>query len=100
MESYHLVGKSRQLLDIAIRESVHEVEITTFGVPKLPHALQESINEHGGAGLRAQSQPGNERAPCRTLRARRKRPCRCRAAEKRNELTSPHIRSQAQETAF
>jgi hypothetical protein len=43
MESYHLVGKSRQLLDIAIRESVHEVEIMTFGVPKLPHALQESI---------------------------------------------------------
>jgi hypothetical protein len=24
----------------------------------------------------------------------------CRAAEKANELTSPHIRSQAQETAF
>jgi hypothetical protein len=34
------------------------------------------------------------------LRARRERPDRRRAAEKRDELTSPHIRSQAQDTAL
>jgi hypothetical protein len=33
------------------------------------------------------------------LRARRERPCR-RAAEKANELTSPHIRTQAQGSAL
>ena len=33
---------------------------------------------------------------CRLLRARRDRPCRCPAAEKRNEFASPHIRTQAQ----
>jgi hypothetical protein len=34
----------------------------------------------------------------RLLRARRERPCRCRAADQRDELASPHIRSQARET--
>jgi hypothetical protein len=34
------------------------------------------------------------------LRARHKRPCNCRAAEKHNELTSPHIRTQAQGPAL
>ena len=34
------------------------------------------------------------------LRARRERPCRRHAAEKANELTSPHIRTQAQGPAL
>src|ERR1700721_1521249 len=38
------------------------VEITALDIPKLPYALQERINELGGAPLRAQSQPCNEGA--------------------------------------
>jgi len=34
------------------------------------------------------------------LRTRRERPYDCRAAEKRDELASPHIRSRAQETGL
>jgi hypothetical protein len=38
--------------------------------------------------------------PFGLLRARRERPCSCRATEQRDELASPHTGSQGQATAL
>ena len=83
------------------------VEITALDIPKLPYALQERINEPGGAPLRAQSQPCNEGALRRNLCARggpccslRRFACRARGQPRRArekartiELASPSFRS-------
>jgi hypothetical protein len=68
--------------------------IAAFDIAGLGKTLAEVSHGAGGIVSRSGTQEPYHRHR-RLLRARRERPRR-RAAEKANELTSPHIRTQAQ----
>ncbi len=84
-----LLCKRRQSLDVAVGESVHDVEIAPFDVTIFPHALQKRLDENPGGCSLAQRKPGDERPLRRRLGEHRMRPSR-RAAEQRDELAPPH----------
>src|ERR1700738_850943 len=72
--------------------------IVGLGIAGFRQSFAERGDYAGRFGRRAAAEKPNHRHLC-LLRARRERPRR-RAAEKANELTSPHIRTQAQGTAI
>ncbi|MFZ1094434.1 MAG: hypothetical protein WAN75_35365 [Xanthobacteraceae bacterium] len=70
-------------------------------VPALDIAdLFEALSERGKGSLVSGSISKEPDYRHHLLRARGERPSRRRTAEKRNELTSPHILTQAQATAL
>ena len=89
----------RQSIHLILGPAVFDRYVLALDVAALLQALAECAQT-----VRAASGDAEWRNPitgiARLLRARRERPRRRRAAEKPNELTSPHIRTQAQGPAL
>ena len=54
MKLSEFLSEPRKPLDITIGEPVHDVEIASFFVTTLTHALQKSVSEPRDAGLSAE----------------------------------------------
>ena len=84
---------------LALRPVEFERYVLAHMVAALSEAFAESGHLRRSLGGRAGIEEPDHRH-LRLLRACRERPCRGRAAEKADKLTSPHCRTQAQGTAF
>ena len=88
----------RQAIVLALQPVVLDRHVLAFDVAGFVEAFAERGHKaRGGIGRPASDKPDHRQR--RLLRARRERPSRRRAAEKRDELASPHVRPQAQEAA-
>src|SRR6266851_576732 len=86
-----LFRKRGQPILVAFGETVHDVEVATFDIAEVPHALQKRRGGvRHGEFLGARRQKPDERPLVRNLGQRGGNRPRGRAAEKRNELPPFH----------
>ena len=89
----------RQAIVLALQPVVLDRHVLALDVAGFVEAFTErSGKARGGLGRPAADEADHRHR--RLLRARRERPRRRRAAEQRDELASPHIRTQAQGPAL
>src|SRR5262249_7166746 len=89
-EPDNLLGERRQPLGISVRETVGNVELASFDISVIAHALQKSLDEDPRGFFRAARKPSDERPFRCRLGTRGERPPRRRAAEECDELAPLH----------
>jgi len=87
---YELLRQHRQPVVMIVRIAKGQRYVLTFDIPGIAQALPERRNSRRPVVRRCGTEKADNRLVCRLLRTRRKRPRRCCAANKRNEIPSPN----------
>src|SRR5262249_51615861 len=82
-------GETRQAIIMALRPAVFDRDVPALDVTGLTEAAPKGRHQVGGILRRPAAKKPDHRHR-QLLRAGRKRPCRSRAAEQRDELATPH----------
>src|ERR1700730_8380889 len=99
LTAYQIGCEVGQSVGLVLRPAILDRHILALDVAGFTKALAECGQMARTIDRRRAAEESYHRHR-RLLRASRERPCGRRAAEKANELTSPHIRTQAQGTAL